>query len=149
MPAPTAPKLIPMNLAPVTIITEHPVSIAQAEQPVRSDRDDLTPMAKRPSNLHHHRSISGRRGAQIAMFYSEDDPVKEAEEGPCRGGHSERPVEWREQCQDYDRGDRRQDKMPDPISASVASKCVGPSAAMLHVLIEQGNGVFAWNIGDD
>lgn len=71
------------------------------EKPVVSNRDDLAPMTNRPSKLHYHRSVARRRGANVPLFYPESEAIREASEKPCRGGHGQRPIDWREKSEYY------------------------------------------------
>jgi len=91
-------------------------------------------MAKRPRKLHYDRSVARRHSADVLLCYAEKEAVRQANEQPHLGGHGQRPVEWREKSDAYDGCDRRQDKVPDVSSASMANKRAGPSSTVLKVL---------------
>ena len=94
-------------------------------------------MAERPCELHYYGRVARASGADVFPFYPENESVGEASEQPCRGGYRQRPIKRTEKPKDYDGCDRRQNKVPDVLSATVASKRVGASPTVLNILAEQ------------
>src|SRR5262249_34215223 len=91
----------------------------------------------------------GPRGAEVFFSYAENEPIRKASEQPCRGGHGQRPVERTEKSEDYDGCDRRQDKVPEAVSASMANKRAGTSPTVLHVLAKQRNCIITRKVRND
>ena len=102
-----------------------------------------------PCKLHYYRSVSGRHGTDVFLSYPENEPIRKASEQPCRGGHSQRPVERSEKPKEDDECDRRQYKVPDVFSASMVGEGAGPSATVHHILTKQRNCAVPWKVRND
>ena len=94
-------------------------------------------MAEGPRQLHYYRHVTSANSADVFISDPKNRAIEDASEQPYRGGYRQRPIKRTEKPKDYDGCDGRQNKVPDVLSATVASKRVGASPTVLNILAEQ------------